>query len=59
MNDNNFYLKTSLFESFSISMTVNHEVAPQAYIPLRNPKMGVLQIGIRACGYREPNVFKH
>ena len=48
MNDNGIYFKTSLFESFSIFMTVIPDVIPQTCIPLRNLKMGVLQIGIRA-----------
>ena len=52
MNDN-YLLKTSLFELFSMIVTVIHEVTPQTSFRCYQVKMGVLPSGIRAIGYRE------
>ena len=47
MNDN-LFIKTSLFESFSIIVTVIPWSNTPTLNPLRTVKIGVLQIGIRA-----------
>jgi hypothetical protein len=47
-NDNKPFIKTSLFESFSMVMTTIREVIPQLVFRCSLTKLGVLQIGIRA-----------
>ncbi|GKE11866.1 hypothetical protein Tco_1415417 [Tanacetum coccineum] len=55
MNDNVSFKNVS-FESFSMIVSVIHEVIPQISFRCYISKMGVLQSGIRAHGYREQGI---
>ncbi|GJU64661.1 hypothetical protein Tco_1246496 [Tanacetum coccineum] len=56
MNDNVSFKNVS-FESFSMIVSVIHEVIPQISFRCYIIKMGVLQSGIRAHGYREQGIM--